>query len=330
MDWLSFPQGELKGFILKVQDKLDISIDELGKLIKISPRTLRDWKREKYKPSQELITKLSEFSGIKLPVHKVVLQREHISEAAKLGGKRRYELHGPPGTKEGRSKGGKSSWLKRKSNPDLWRKYTKDILEPEESVELAEFMGIMLGDGGLTSFQCSVYLNSETDQEFAYYVRDLATKLFGVTPKIYMHKKYKVWRVSISSVNLVKYLTLKGLCLGNKMRLQVSVPSWVRSEQGYIKACIRGLIDTDGSFIIHRYKVKGKEYSYPRLSFSNRSEPLLDFVYKGLKQLGFNSKIKKDEVCLYRQDEVLRYLEVIGVRNLRPNVKKIRWVARVV
>lgn len=331
MDRLFFKTGELRVFLEKAQDKLGMDSDELAKLVELSGRTIRDWKREKFKPTKKHILKISEISKIQVPEYEILPPYWNIPKAARLGGKRRFERYGLLGTIESRSKGGKSSWDKRKNNPELWVKYTKNIIEPDESEDLAEFIGIMLGDGGLTHFQCSVYLNSETDQEFAHYVKGLVLKLFGIMPKIYIHKKHKVWRVSISSVNLVKYLTSKGLFLGDKVRLQVDVPNWIRFQSEYVKACIRGLIDTDGSFIIHRYRIKGKEYSYPRLTFSNRSQPLLDFVFQGLKQLGFNPKSSyKDEVCLYSQSEVRRYLEVVGVNNYRPNLKKIGWVVRVV
>lgn len=329
MDRLSFQSGELRTFIEQVQNKLGLGSNDLAKLVGLSGKTIRDWKGEKFKPTKDHILKLSKISKVRIPEYKNLLPYWNIPEAARLGGRRTFELYGLLGTKESRSKGGKSSWDKRKNNPELWVKYTRSIIEPEESEDLAEFIGIMLGDGGLTHFQCTVYLNSETDQEFAYYTRNLVNKLFGIMPRIYIHKKHKVWRVSISSVNLVKYLTAKGLSLGDKVRIQVGVPSWVQANPKYIKACIRGLIDTDGSFIVHRYKIKGKEYSYPRLSFSNRSEPLLNFIYKELRRLGFNPKSQKNAVCLYSQDEVKRYLELIGVNNYRPNVESLGWVARV-
>lgn len=324
MDWLLFPKNELKKFIEQSQKKLGLSTDEIGKLLNISERTLRDWKKEKHRPSKNVILKLSNLSGVKLPSYQTITQSQHLNQLAKKGGKRRCELYGPPGTKEGRSKGGKESWLKRQNDPDLWKKYTKQIIQPQKSANLAEFVGIMLGDGGMTNFQCVIYLNSEIDKDYANYVSELILKLFNIKPSIYKHKKHKVLRVSVAGVNLVKYLTLNGLSVGNKVHLQVGVPEWIWSKPEYIKACVRGLIDTDGSFIIHRYKVKGKKYSYPKISFSNKSEPLLDFVYKGLKSVGFNPKRScKFEVWIHRQDEVIRYLREIGPGNLKPTVKNI-------
>lgn len=82
-------------------------------------------------------------------------------------------------------------------------------------------------------------------------------------------------KVSISGMNLVEYLKQKGLCIGNKVHLQVGVPDWILSKQDYIKGCIRGLIDTDGSFILHKYKIKEKMYTYPKISFSNNQSHIL-------------------------------------------------------
>lgn len=329
MDRLLFTKGELRNFIITVEAKLGLGSGQLADLVSISGRTVRDWKREKFNPSKDTLLELSKLSGVPLPKYRILPQYWYVSKGASLGGKQRYKLYGPLGTIKDRSRGGKSSWDKRRNNPELWVKYTNIIKEPEESKDLAEFIGIMLGDGGITHFQCSVYLNSEIDKEFAYYVKNLMSKLFGIIPRIYVHKKHKVCRVSVSSVNLVKYLASKGLCIGDKVRAQVGVPSWVLLNPEYIKACIRGLIDTDGSLIIHRYRIKGKEYSYPKISFSNKSEPLLEFIYWGLSQFGLNPKrTYRSEVWLHSQNDVRRYLEVIGVSNYKPNIESLRWVAR--
>jgi hypothetical protein len=144
----------------------------------------------------------------------------------------------------------------------------------------------------------------------------LISKLFGVTPTTYRRKKERVFEIAISGVNLVEYLVRKGLKVGNKVRLQVGVPEWVWLKPQYTKACLRGLIDTDGSFINHRYRVKRREYRYLKIAFENRSEPLLDFVYRGLEQLGFSPKREHHKVWLYSQSEAKRYLRDIGTRKL--------------
>lgn len=323
MDRCKFEKGILKQFIIQAQRSLGRTTEELGGDIGVSGRTLRDWKREKFYPPEEIIRKLSQISGVKLPIYTHLSRYWFAVDAARLGGKRRFELYGLLGNRESRVKGGVMSWMKRTNNPDIWKKYTKTFRRPKESIDFAEFIGIMLGDGGLTRTQCVVYLSSVTDQEYAYYIKEKIKSLFDLTASIYKLKKDKVWRVSISSVNLVEYLVSQGLSVGNKVHLQVGVPNWIWLNTKYIKACIRGLVDTDGSLFIHKHLINGKEYLYPTIVFSNRSQPLLEFVFRGLLQLGFHPKPSlNNQIWLRKQSEVKQYFQDIGTRNFKPTVKK--------
>ena len=94
---------------------------------------------------------------------------------ARLGGLRRVELYGNPGTPEGRSKGGRRVCEFFRLHPDLARQEgfvtLKKIKKPPRSVELAKFIGIMLGDGGIRSkYQFTISFNYKTDREFAEHV----------------------------------------------------------------------------------------------------------------------------------------------------------------
>ena len=295
----------------------NLSPRELAKIAKIHPRSFFDWRRARLSPTITAMKLFSTRFNVSLPdSEKILVQRwlKKKIEASRKGALVRYQKYGELGTPEGRKKGGINSIKKRK----LLGNFVKPIKVPTEDEDLAEFIGIMLGDGGLTYFQCVVYLNSETDNDYAYYVVDLLERLFGLRAKIYKSKKEKVWRIVISSVNLVKYLQIKGLSLGSKVRLQLGVPNWVWSKPEYVKACLRGLIDTDGCFVIHRYKVNGKQYAYPKIAFTNRSAPILDFVYEGLSQLGFKPKKSlQKQVWLYNKNEVRRYLGEVGTRNFK-------------
>lgn len=321
---LQFKMGELSRFIASAQNKLELDSEELGKRLGISGRTIRDWKREKFNPNNIAINKLSSLAGISIPEHKVLKEYWHVKKAASLGGRKRHELYGLLGNSETRRKGGLISWLRRKSNSELWEKYTNTFSKPGESKEFAEFIGIMLGDGGMTQGQITIYLSGITDREYSIFVAKLIKKLFDLEASINEKKEDHLLRVGISGINVVKYLVEKGLKVGNKVLLQVGVPDWIWKDKEYVKACIRGLIDTDGCFTIHKYKVNGKEYKYPKICFSNHSEPILDFVHKGLAGLGYNPKrTLKYDVWLHNQNEVSKYLKEIGTNNIKPNIKKI-------
>ena len=80
-------------------------------------------------------------------------------------------------------------------------------------------------------------------------------------------------------------------------------------------------MDIDGGVFIHKYIVIGKRHRFNEISFSNRSISLLMLVVETLSQLGFDSKIidkvENKKVWLYNQNEVNRYLNIVGSYNLR-------------
>jgi hypothetical protein len=82
-----------------------------------------------------------------------------LTERARLGGLRRCELYGNPGTAEGRSKGGRRGCEFFRLHPEIARLRgfvtRKETKNPPRSGELANFIGIMLGDGGIR--QISTY-----------------------------------------------------------------------------------------------------------------------------------------------------------------------------
>lgn len=218
------------------------------------------------------------------------LLREIKQKAGKLGAKRCYELYGNPGTPEGRRKGGMTTMRRLHSDPEYAKKTKlksrKQISYPQKSSLLAEFVGILLGDGGIKgNHQIAVSYNTETDREYAFYVQEVINKLFGISSSIYPSKKYKAAEIVVSSTNLVEFLTKKSILQkGNKITNKIDIPQWIMEDKEYRISCLRGLLDTDGGIYYHSYKINGKWYLYSRLS-------------------------------LYRLPEIQRYFREIGTHN---------------
>jgi hypothetical protein len=89
-------------------------------------------------------------------------------------------------------------------------------------------------------------------------------------------------------------------------------------------------MDTDGGIFIHQYHVNKKKYSYLKLCFTNRSLPLLKFVYKQLVKEGFNpkliTKLENKKVWLYNNSEVLEYLKKVDTHNSRLRESCAEWL----
>ena len=197
---------------------------------------------------------------------------------------------------------------------------SKPIHKPPFSLELAEFVGILLGDGGITRNQIVVSLNSIEDADYAKFVTALIKKLFNVPVGIYLDKHDAVIDLIVSRVELVRFCVEKlGLKIGNKVKQQVGIPDWIKKNKQYLIACTRGLMDTDGSVFLHRYAVNGKWYVYPKLSFSNRSVPLLKGVFDTLVLLGMKPRITKDrkDVRIESQRDIKLYFDLIGTSNVK-------------
>lgn len=249
-------------------------------------------------------------------------------EKSRLGGLRRIQLYGNLGTPEGRSKGGKKTISFFHQNPRLAQRagfvIRKEIRCPKRSPELAEFIGIMLGDGSLPgNHQLSITFNIKTDYEYAKYICKLLNELFAVDYHMRRRKDNNGADIIVSSSNLVDFLLKEGLVAGNKVKNQVGVPSWIYEDLRYQEACLRGLMDTDGGLYLHRYNSNGRNYEYLKLGFTNCSRPLLNFVFDTLRKLNYKAYLTGNHVSIYSMPGVKRYLTETGTHNPK-NIKKFK------
>jgi len=302
---------------------LNVNSDYLGIIVNISGRSFRDWINERTLGEKNKLVYLSKISGILLP--DVVDEREEWWSGkinGRSGALARMKLYGPPGVGWGRKKGGQISQLRRRENPEKYRvlgcNVSRQFKLPRKTKLLAEFFGIILGDGGLTNAQLKIILNSVADCKYMQYVIKRSVELFGYKPYVYKVKNAKANTLNFSGVELVKFFERNGLVVGNKVVHQVDVPFWIRKNRLFSTWCLRGLMDTDGGAFVHTYRVNGKKYEYLKINFTNRSQPLLKFVHNTLSSLGLSPKFQSDnKVWLYSRHDVFRYFDVIGSSNYR-------------
>jgi hypothetical protein len=242
-------------------------------------------------------------------------RKQHLKIIASKGGKARMKIYGNPGTKVGRSLGGKRS-SETHLNMDLSRFVARKVSPPSFSNDLAEFVGILLGDGGLSNYQVTITLNKSDDHEYTDYVARLTKKLFNVPLTIRERKEKNVNVIVVSRALLVKFLQSIGLKVGNKVINQVTVPKWILADQDFKKKCAKGLLDTDGCFYVDKHLIKGKLYKNAGINFTNRSLPLLEFFKNTLIELGYSpTHTLKFSVVLRKEADIVRYFDEIGSSN---------------
>lgn len=312
-------KGEQNKFIEKILSV--ISVPEAAKLCGLSERTIRDWRREKFLMQKSAMVLLS--GKTKVPLPENFKEKDDYWYANPWAGAaaaiKKYGYVG--GNPEYRIKKRREWWEKEgrfKKHNILFTR--KPIHRPGKSEALAEFIGIMLGDGGITKWaqQIKITLNNQDDKEYIVFVCQLMEKLFDRKPSVSPRKSAAASVVSISSMDLVDYLVRLGLKTGNKTKLQVDIPDWIKNNKAYSIACVRGLMDTDGCIFHECHTVKGKEYCYPRLCFVTASVPLRDSVVKILHELGLNPKIRnisKRYVQIEDKEKIKEYFKIIGTSN---------------
>ncbi len=317
------PPEVQKNYLKRVEEISGLSGDKLANLFGVVGRSYRDWRRGKYSLTEKAVNVIEEKYSIRFSYSKAIALKswkESKLAAAKKGGMTTLVRYGSPGTSEGRSKGGKHAMAILRARGIV--PPAKPFYFPKRiSSELAEFIGILLGDGHIGKEQWSITVNSIVDKKYAEYIFGLTKKLFGFEPAFYKRKKMNAIVISGSGIKSIEYFHKLGLKTGNKVKLQVDVPEWIKLEKNYRIAALRGLMDTDGGVFLHRYSVNGKEYIYKKICFSNRSVPLLYFVSNVLNELKLTPKIidkvENKKVWLYNAKEVESYLRLVGTHNSR-------------
>lgn len=186
---------------------------------------------------------------------------------------------------------------------------------PPLSGDLAEFLGVMLGDGHIGGGQLWVTVNAQTDLPYIPYVQDLFERLFLFRPRLTRYRQGTV-DLYLTSSSLVRDLRAIGLSSPNKVRDQVGVPGWVFGSLEYRRRFIRGFFDTDGCI----YRLK--HFNAVQMSFSNRSMPLLDGTRQALLDLGYHpSRVSDHSVYLTRRSEIRRYIQEIGFGNTKHELR---------
>ncbi len=247
------------------------------------------------------------------------------SEVGRIGALARIKKYGNLGTPEGRKKGGINS-IKRHIQLNGNFKIAKDHLKPRICSDLAEFMGIMIGDGHLSNYQVLFTTNSETDIEHALYVKNLIKKLFNLDASLKKKNSSKAVNVVVSSVNLVKWLENKGMPIGNKLDCGLPVPHWVYKNLTLQSAFIRGLFDTDGCIYTDKHTIKNKVYYNQGWALTSYSEELKCDIIKILKNLKFSPTARDTQRSVYmrKKIDIHRYFKEIGTSNSK-HLKRYNW-----
>jgi len=167
-------------------------------------------------------------------------------------------------------------------------------LPKKPSEELAEFLGIMYGDGysgfvkSKNDYMISICGHSINDIEYhSKFVKKLFKNLFGITPKLIKRKGQKTIYTLFRSKGLYYFLLNMGF---SSPKENLIIPEWVKNQKKFSFAFLRGFVDTDFSF--NPKKVNEKRYL--RITTAIKDRVLAEEIVKIFEKYGFSLYHKFD------------------------------------
>ena len=188
--------------------------------------------------------------------------------------------------------------------------------------EFAEFIGIMLGDGCCHSKTYQITISGGTID--GSYITEHIPKLieYLFSKKVRFRKQTKEsFDCIFNSIEVSKLLKKFGFV---SPKINCRIPRSFFYNNNILKACVRGLFDTDGG--LHRHHKKSAQ-----LKFTNKSITLVDSLQEALKQLGFkpartiDHKEKNTHALYLFSNDVKKYFIEIGSNNPKNQIKSQMW-----
>lgn len=233
-------------------------------------------------------------------------------KSAKIGWSRGFTKNTHPSVKK------ISETMKRRKidNFSKWREQAKKdgkmrSVYPEliKNADLAELIGVILGDGHIRKFsrteELSIFSNSNNPGFIKRY-SELIQKIFNHKPAITYHGNKNCTRIRIYQ----KYIATRlGIPYSPRGSLNIKIPSWVLTDTEFIIRYIRGLYEAEGSYCVHK-----PTYTY-KIFFSNKNISIIKNVYRLLKKLGFHPHRNSVCVQISKKEEVSKFLEITQFRK---------------
>lgn len=234
------------------------------------------------------------------------------------------------GKRIGGQRGAKTLLRKYKKELVEWRKKgiskfhhsnVKQIKIPILDERLAEFIGAHLGDGTLTKYFLKISGDARYDLPYFNYLRKLIFDLFGIDAHILKEsdKTRNTLYLTISSRNFCTFLHDKfGIEYGDKIRNNTLIPKEILCNSALSLACLRGLIDTDGS--VSRRGRNGSQFC---IVFTSHNKNLVRQIKQISDKHNLFTYVAKDEnqIGTNNNKNILNYFKKVGTSNLRHIVR---------
>lgn len=203
---------------------------------------------------------------------------------------------------------------RRLDNFAVWRKEQlkkrpKEYHKLARSGDLAELIGIVLGDGYIGQHDRTQVLrivSNSNNPGFINRYSSMVEKVFRKKPGCRKRKTENGIDIVLYEKNIADRL---GLATGAKTHRVFELPSWIQRVRLYKIRFLRGLYETDGCHCEHL-----PTYTH-KFIFTNVNQSLLDIVFVLLCEFGFHPSKTKSNIQISRKLEVERALRLLKFRE---------------
>lgn len=202
--------------------------------------------------------------------------------------------------------------------------------------ELAEFVGILLGDGSigiyksrsgnreLIQYRVQITCNSVDDKDYIKYLENLFNHLFSIKPRK-SFRDIKTCDLRTFGRSLVEFLTNNvGLELAPKKGRAIIPDRYLDNDLEL--DILRGYFDTDGSVVI----TNNNGTIYPRLEMKICPSPMKDQFINILKRRGFRFGVytiinNEVRIQMNGRSQLEKWIKEIGFHNQKhlDKIKKL-------
>ncbi|MEK7508140.1 MAG: hypothetical protein AAB602_03610 [Patescibacteria group bacterium] len=197
-----------------------------------------------------------------------------------------------------------------------WRKEMKarglihsEYPEFERSGDLAELIGVMLGDGHICKFPRTESLRIVSNAKNYGFIKrytKLVQKIFSKIPYVARSNISNATTITLYQKQISKRL---GIPCGARKNRKITVPNWILANKKYIVRYLRGLYEAEGSFCVH------KPTSTYKLLFRNRNLSMLANVFRLMKKFKFHPHHSTDQIQISRKQEVYKAMKLLRFRR---------------
>jgi len=177
----------------------------------------------------------------------------------------------------------------------------KNLNKFNKSKKLAYIIGIAIGDGNLSNPNGrAVRLRISCDNKYPKLIKRISKNISELFPK----NKVSLIKRKDNCTDISCYSNRWELILGwkakdgSKFKQKISIPKWIKASNDYIKPCLKGLLETDGSIYFDR--------KYIMVNFVTIIPTIANDFIEITKKIGYNPNIQKIKIASKKIKHTIR------------------------